>query len=230
VATFVAAARAVVVADLCIVVAGKCKSTVYGVPTTEVLEAHLVHFVKRKCVAFFHVGNKFAVNLLMTVRRRQVKSHEGDKGGDIGDRHGGHVVKLRDGFVYGSDVHGESRCGIVLESHAFFQATHKKFVRDGCAREWVDGEDTRPHVSVTGGQRAWVVGEHFKERAEVLSRVLERVPEPVIQNVLGAFTYAVTKARHMVMCIGFSSSVREAHSTIVIMMIQGNWSPREASS
>ena len=115
-----------------------------------------------------------------------MKAHEGDKGVDIGDRHGGHVVKLRDGFVYGCDVRGESSRGIVLEGHAFFQAAHKMFVRDGGAGERVDGEDARPRVGATGARRAMIVGEHFKERAEVLSRVLERLPEPVPQNVLGS--------------------------------------------
>jgi phosphoribosylcarboxyaminoimidazole (NCAIR) mutase len=70
-ATFVAAAGAAAVADLFGVVAGKRKRTSHGVPTTRVLEAHLVHFVQRNCVAVVHVGNKVAISLLMTVRRRQ---------------------------------------------------------------------------------------------------------------------------------------------------------------
>jgi len=100
--------------------AGKPKSTGHGVPTAIVLEPDLLHFFERKCVAFVHVGNKVAVNLLMTVRRGQVKSHKGDEGVDIRDQHGGHLVELRNGFFYGSDVRGESSREIVLEGHAFF--------------------------------------------------------------------------------------------------------------
>ena len=94
-----------------------------------------------------------------------MKPHEGDKGVDVGDGHGRHVAELRGRFVDDSDVRGESSSGIVLEGEAFFQSTRKKFVRDNCVCEEVEGEDVCPHCGATGGPSAWVAAEHFKKGA-----------------------------------------------------------------
>ena len=174
---------AAVVANLGSAVAGEFESTGNRVPTEIVLEAHLLHFFERKCVSFVHAGNKFTVSLFMAFRRRQVKPHEGDKGVDVGDRHGGHVAEMRGGFVYGCNVRGEISSGIVLEGQAFFQPTREKFVRNGGASERVEGEDVRPGVCATGGRSAVVTSEHFKERAEMRGLVLHHLPEPLLQNV-----------------------------------------------
>jgi hypothetical protein len=66
-ATSVAAAGAAVVADLVGVFAGERESTGNMVPTAGVLESDLLYFFERERIAFVHVGNKFAVGLLMCV-------------------------------------------------------------------------------------------------------------------------------------------------------------------
>ncbi len=178
---------------------------------TRVLKADLQHVLEREGIAFIDERHKFAVVAIMSRRLGKMKSHEGGKSINLGDRHRSNSSELGERFVKESHVLGERIRGVIFERHALLKTAHNKLVGDSSACTRKRSKHPFPGKGTTSGGRVIVSGEHGEGPKDLVA-VLSVFQSQCWMIASAPKTYEVRKDCRIAVWSFFSSAERVGHS------------------